>query len=422
MGGAVADASSAEKLDERVGRRPGVFAQWRRPVMRDAMPDAPIVNFAGDVSYSFTRGILRGVSRFSRTQGHWKFNLDPYGAASVLRRAENGAHIDGIVGQFYSPDLVDRVLNSRVPAVNVSNRSADERIPKVISDDRVIGELAARHFIERGFKSFAYVGMGSDVYFSRVRGDGFINLLKAEGITEIRARGYDESLEAVANTQNAEGRRDFLRGLPEQTAVFACNDRMARACIEEALAIGYNVPDRLAVLGVDNDEIDCELSPVPLSSVQLSTEKVGYEAAQLLAQLIAREQPPQPVVLVLPVNVVTRQSSDVLAVNDTEVLAALRYIREHATKGIQVGDVVGSVSLSRRMLELRFRRAMNRTVHDEIQRIRVEQAKRLLAESDLPVGEIAVLAGFKEAFYLSTSFRKATGMTPRAYRAQFRLS
>lgn len=376
------------------------------------------VNFAGDTSYGYLRGMLRGVSRFNRTQGHWKFTLDVQGLRSVLERMER-SRIDAVIGAFNTPEDVERVLERKLIAVNISNRVESNRVPRVVSDDVAVGELAARYFIERGFRNFAFIGMSEQLGFSRLRGVGFTKAVEAAGLGPVLCSPTVPTAEEVTK---AEGQRQkWLRSLPEQTAVFCANDHVGRSLIEACLELGRPVPDDIAVLGVDNDEVQCELAEVPLSSIQLASEKIGYEAAALCAALLAGKPPPDQPITVPPINVVTRQSSDVLAVQDEEVRAAIKYIRDNATRGIRVKDVLSVVTLSRRMLELRFRKAMNCTVHDEISRVRVEAAKRLLAESDLPVGEIAKLAGFREAFYLSTSFRRATGVTPRDYRQQYRL-
>lgn len=383
------------------------------------MPHQYTVNFAGNTYYGYFRGMLRGVTRFNRTQGHWKFTLDIEGLDSVLKRMER-TRIDAVIGQFNSEQDVDRVVERKLVAVNISNRLKSNRVPRVVSDDFAVGELAARYFIERGFRSFAFVGMSENLGFSRLRGEGFANTVEAAGLGPVRCSPEISHAEQVASGDPH--RSKWLSSLPEQTAIFCANDHVGRAVIEACNEVGRAIPDDLAVLGVDNDEVQCELAEVPLSSIQLASEKIGYEAAALCAELLAGKPPPERPITVLPINVVTRQSSDVLAVQDEEVRAAMKYIRENATRGIQVKDVLSAVKLSRRMLELRFRKAMNCTVHDEISRVRVEAAKRMLAESDLPVGEIAKLAGFREAFYLSTSFRRATGMTPRDYRQQYRLS
>lgn len=377
------------------------------------------VNFAGDISYGYLRGMLRGVTRYNRTQGHWKFVLDPKGISSVIERAQS-SRIDAVIGQFNTLEELQAIESAGMVAVNISNRLSSNLIPRVVSDDLRVGELAARYFMERGFRNFAYLTMDKAIEFSRLRGEGFTREVEKAGLGSVHHLP-PASKTAEAKERSRE-RLNWIKSLPEQTAVFTANDHIGRNVVEACLELGRSVPDDIAVLGVDNDEVQCELADVPLSSVQLASEKIGYEAASLCADLLAGKPRPSEPITVLPVNVVTRQSTDVLAVQDDQVRAAIRYIRENATKGIQVRHVLTAVKLSRRMLELRFRKAMNCTVHDEISRVRVEAAKRLLAESDLPVSEIAKLAGFREAFYLSTSFRRTTGITPRDYRRQFRLS
>jgi LacI family transcriptional regulator len=175
----------------------------------------------------------------------------------------------------------------------------------------------------------------------------------------------------------------------------------------------------VAVVGVDNDEFICDLSSPPLSSIVLSVEKAGYEAAELLDKMMAAEQIARPEIYIRPTHVVTRQSTDILSIEDTDVAEAVSFIRQHAKMPIQVASVVEAVSLSRRVLEKRFRRALGHSIHAEIRRVRTELIVQMLAETEMPISEIADALGFPSVAHVSRYFRKEKGMSPLKYRRQY---
>jgi LacI family transcriptional regulator len=177
------------------------------------------------------------------------------------------------------------------------------------------------------------------------------------------------------------------------------------------------VPDQVAVVGVDNDEFLCSLSDPPLSSIAPDTHRTGYEAAALLDRLMTgREKQRGQAIFIEPLGVISRRSTDVFALGDADVSAAVRFIREHAWEGISVKDLLREVPLSRRVLEDRFRKLLGRTPHDEIARVRFERVRQLLREARLPLAEIARRSGFRNAEYLATAFRREFGMSPKSYR------
>jgi LacI family transcriptional regulator len=184
--------------------------------------------------------------------------------------------------------------------------------------------------------------------------------------------------------------------------------------------VGLRVPEDVAMIGVGNNERLCGLARPPLSSVVLASEQIGYEAAALLDRLIEGEPPPERPILLPPIGVVARQSSDILAIPDPEVVAAIRMIRQSDLALIQVDDVVRASSVSRRTLELRFRQSLDRGIFEEIQRVRVDRAASLLAGTDMPMSILAKQAGFSNGMHLSSAFRRKRGMTPTAYRRQYR--
>ena len=213
---------------------------------------------------------------------------------------------------------------------------------------------------------------------------------------------------------------DWLKSLPKPVGLMVCNDDRGRQITETCNAVGLNVPDEISVVGVDNDNLVCELSSPPLSSIALSVERAGYEAAELLDKLMAgKKKKTTRTITVSPTHIVTRQSTNILAIEDHEVVQAVRFIRKHPKEPIQVGDVVNVVTLSRRVLERRFRKALGRSVHDEIRRVRIEQVARMLMETNLSVSQIALDLGYPGVDHIARYFQREKGMSPLAYRKQY---
>ncbi|MDX1564183.1 MAG: substrate-binding domain-containing protein, partial [Phycisphaeraceae bacterium] len=200
--------------------------------------------------------------------------------------------------------------------------------------------------------------------------------------------------------------------------VMACNDLMGQQVLNASRAVGVSIPEEVAVIGVDNDELFCDLSDPPLSSVEPNTEKIGYEAAGLLDRMMQGEPPPSAKVFIDPMGVVTRQSTDVLAIEDRHVAAAVSFIRQHACDGINVEDVLQHVRIPRSSLERRFSASIGRTPKAEIVRVQIERVKQLLAATDYILPRIAELAGFKHPEYMSVVFKQKTGRTPGQYRKE----
>jgi LacI family transcriptional regulator len=208
----------------------------------------------------------------------------------------------------------------------------------------------------------------------------------------------------------------WVRSLPKPAGVFCCYDIRGRQILEACRSINLRVPDDVAVIGVDNDQVLCELAEPPLSSVIPDTRRTGYLAAQLLEKLMSGRAVQPTMNLVEPLGIATRQSTDVLAIEDQEVSAAVQFIRNHACEGITVDRVLDAVPISRRMLERRFKRIVGRTPHDEIVRVQVERARQMLRGTDLPLKTIAERIGLRHGEYLSVLFKRATGIAPGAYR------
>jgi LacI family transcriptional regulator len=210
----------------------------------------------------------------------------------------------------------------------------------------------------------------------------------------------------------------WIRTLPKPIGVMACNDERGQQVINACRDLGIAVPDEIAVVGVDNDDVVCDLCDPPLSSVVPNTRKIGFEAAALLEQMIAGKDPPDTPIYIQPLGIVTRRSTDVLAIDDQDTAEAIRFIREHACDGITVEDVVDRLPLSHSALERQFSKLLGRPPKAEIIRVQLERVKQLLAESDFTLKQISVKAGFRHPEYMSAIFKEKVGQTPGQYRQQ----
>ncbi|HEV7300721.1 MAG TPA: DNA-binding transcriptional regulator [Tepidisphaeraceae bacterium] len=365
---------------------------------------------------SLTRQIFHGITEYGRTVPDWDLRLISFRAPQpVPDLVSEGAA--GAIGHVVDGAVASAMSTGRVPWVNVSNYPLEPAWPVVTNHDARVGALVAHSLIERGFRHFAYVMLPWGGGSFMERGLGFMRAVEAAGgswhcyPSAITTAGSG----ARGNPVPADMGR-WLASLPKPLGVLACNDDWGEQVIDQCKAHGLAVPEDVAVVGVDNDDIRCELAPVPLSSVALGTRRIGFEAAALLDRLMRGEAAPRQRILIDPIGVVVRRSSDVLAVDDPDVAAAVRYIAAHASEPIDVQDVARATAVSRRALERRFRRALGRTPHDEVQRVHVARARELLAETDLPLPAVAKASGFMSRERMGHVFRQLTGTTPAAYR------
>jgi LacI family transcriptional regulator len=389
--------------------------------MRTSQPKVALLI---ETARGYGRGLIRGIVRYSRLHGGWAFYIAPGDFEQALPEMKQWGGT-GIIARLETPRIAEAVLATGLPLValdlseaQLAGTSPLARVPEVRSDSPGAARLAAAHLLDRGFRHYAFVGVAGRVWSDR-RQKGFGRRLAEAGhpchVYPFPRRRGDREWGREQATLAA-----WLRDLPKPVGVMACNDDRGRQVLEACRAAGVAVPEQAAVIGVDNDQLLCDLSTPPLSSVALNTERGGYEAAALLDQRMHGRRPRRRRIVVEPVRVVTRQSTDVLAVEDRDVAEALRYIRDRAAEPVQVADIVRAAGMSRRALEMRFRKAIGRTIHQEVERVHLERARRLLTETDAPTGRIAEAAGFSSASYFGQVFRRQIGMTPAQYRRHVR--
>jgi LacI family transcriptional regulator len=363
----------------------------------------------------YCRGILRGIKRYAEGRPQWTLLLlGPERQALDELRAFRP---HGVIAFVFTYALRNALVRLRKPLVNVGGVLPSLDVPRVGVDNVGGGRLAAEHLLERGLRHFAFLGHARHAY-SLDREAGFRQALEAAGygVACHHERGSFDPMGDLGRLSRDRQLYRWLSSLPKPVGVFACSDTWGIQLAEACLQTGLRVPEEVAIVGALNDDLLCELARPPLTSVVVPTEHIGYEAAALLDRLLAGDKPPQRPLLFPPVGVVTRQSSDVLAIEDPAVAAAVRFIREHGHQPIQVGDVLKAVPVSRRSLERRFQKVFKRTLWEEIRRVHLERAKNLLANSALPMADVAERAGLQSAKQLSVVFREETGLTPTAYR------
>jgi LacI family transcriptional regulator len=374
------------------------------------MHEVPRVLLLLESSRSSGRSLLRGIARYARHHGPWAFYWEARGLEESVTHLR-AADADGVI--LRDVDLVPEVRARKLPAIVVEHtRSGIAGLVNVIVDSESVGRLAADHLLQCGFRHFAFCGF-VDKPWSRVRGESFQRILATHG--------QDVSFFAPAPAATAWKKERvllsrWLASLPRPVGVLACNDDRADHVIEACKMAGLRVPDEVAVVGVDNDDLVCELSDPPLSSIALNFERAGYESAQALDRLMRGGSAPSNRIIVQATHLVARQSTDVMTIEDPVVAKALRFIRTHAGEVLRVTDIAQAAGASRRALEKRFRTALNRTVLDEIRQTRTDRIARMLTETSLSVARIAEDLGFESAQHVARYFRKFKHLTPLAYR------
>ncbi len=384
---------------------PGVPAIHRRPQ----------VALLIETSNAYARGLLEGVAAYLREHQPWSIYLSEQGRGDSIPAWLHGWKGDGILARVENADIAAAVTGRGLPTVDLSAARLLRDVPCVETDNQAISRLAAGHLLDRGFRHLGYCGLKEYVW-SLSRLDHFRKAAQDAGLdchVHMADKRADRAADWSTDQQNL---ARWVMGLPKPVGIMACFDIRGRQLLDACRSAGIRVPDDVAVVGVDDDALLCELADPPLTSIAPDTHRTGYLAAELLDRMMAGRPAPPTVHLIPPLGVVTRKSSDALAIDDADVSSALRYIREHACDGISVEDVLRVLPISRRVLEAKFKTLLGRSPHQEILRCRLERVKRLLADTDLPLKTIAQKSGIPHTEYLSVTFKRETGKTPSEYR------
>jgi LacI family transcriptional regulator len=375
-----------------------------------------------ETSLASGRDILRGIARYVRERGPWSLFHSPRSLDQSAPAWLRGWSGDGIIARITDPEVAQLVKDTGRPAVDVLGMVPGTGFPLVHVDDAAIARLAFDHFAERGFRRFAFLGVAGEAWMQRGRNwsqrrqDAFFERARAAGTEPALFEFAPHMLSVEAWEVRQNQLAAWLRNLPKPLGLMVCSDQRGPDALDACRRAGIAVPDEVAVIGVDNDEPLCEVCDPPLSSVLPDHFDVGYRAAGLLDGLmngVAASRDPQ---LVEPGRVVSRQSSDSLAVDDRTVAAALRIIRERACSSVSVDEIARDVGASRSVLQRRFRAALGCTIHDQIIAARLKRAEELVTSTDLPLPEVAETCGFNHQEYMGVVFRERLGKTPAQVR------
>ena len=379
----------------------------------------PQIALLVDTATDWGRRMIRGVGRYAQEQGGW--DIWPEQRCQYAP----GRLPPGWIGEGAIAQVADRTMGrylAGVPHVVVNVSAAcipGLEFPTVTADLRAAARLAAGHLLDQGFRNFGYFAPLGLSYVD-IHYHSFVEHLAEACLTcDLFPASRGKGGRPAWNRQQANLRR-WLRNLPKPAAVVTWTSDRGREVLYACRAEGLLVPEQVAVMGGDEDSLLCETCNPPLSGVALTSERIGYEAAALLDRLLRGEPLPTEPILIAPTRVVVRQSTDTLAITEPDLARAIAFIRMHAATPIRVSDVLREIAVSRTWLERTFQQALGRSPAEEIRRVRLERAKQLLADTDLPVPQVAAASGFTSREYLACAFQRATGLTPREFRQRAR--
>jgi len=384
--------------------------------MGKALKRIPRVALLIETTRTYTREMLAGVRRYLAEFGPWSTFIELRALDSSPPPWLKNWDGDGILTRTFTAEMNKAVAATGLPAVELRSTSLPHERPFVGMDNRLIGQAVAEHFLNRGYRQFATYGLSNERFFEqRIR--NFVKRVEREGFacSELPTSESDQPHDWEETQSRLIGQ---LSALAKPVGVFAANDQLGVHLLDACLRAGLAVPEEIAVVGCENEEMLCALATPPLTSMRLDGQRVGYEAARLLDQLMQGGVAGQETLLVPPRGIVTRGSSDDLVITDPLIASACRLIREQAMAGVTVEELCVALNASRSTLERRMKAALGRTPKEEILRIRFREVEHLLRESDLTLDVIADKTGFAHASYLQTAFRERFGMTPGAFRSR----
>ena len=371
-----------------------------------------------ETSRSFGRQLIMGIAGYSKLHGPWSFYKEPTDLKSTIPKL-TGWKPDGIIMR---DSLVNKeLLKLKIPTILSIHYSTDlKNLPTIRTDSKAVAKMASQHFLEKGLKHTAFCGF-DDFEWSRERGHYFEIFNHEAGLN---THFYTQKKLSKKNEWENEQQHvsKWIKNLPKPIGIFACNDDRGQHILEICKMCNLKVPEDVAVLGVDNDPLVCDLGDPPLSSIVLNNRLAGFKAAELLDYMINNKTTSGANIIVSPTHIIQRQSTDVLAVKDKDVAKAISYIKQNARNKLLVEDVVQATHLSRRTLERKFIKAINRSIYGEIRRVRIELISRMLIDTDLPISHISSTFKFTDVEHISRYFKQEKGIGLREFRKIHRLS
>lgn len=374
-----------------------------------------------DFSSGYSRNLLKGIVRYSKEVGNWSFQRMPlyyrmlYGENGVVEWAKKW-QADAIIAQL--TDVNIELLNDlNIPIIVQNYRDRNKAVSNLTGDYFNTGVMAAKFFLNRGYRNFAFYGFKGAIW-SRERADGYSHEIEKQGYKLAVLENDNKDKEEWSYNHTVLG--NWLQSLPKPVALFACDDHFALQISETCNVYNINVPDDIAILGVDNDDLLCNISDPPLSSIVLDVENGGYNAGKLLHQLITKEITEPFNIVVNPLIIERRKSTEKYAVSDKNIRIILNYIEKNYANHLSVEELVKQVPLSRRVLEKKFKEETGESLYQYIQNYRIDQFTRLLITTDYSLFEAALQSGFENYKNVSRVFRKYKSLSPAEYRKRYK--
>lgn len=386
------------------------------------MRKIPHVALLIETSREYARGLLRGVARYHQEHGPWSIFFEPHGLDDNPPEWLKDWDGDGILARVNSQQTADAIRETGLPAVDVRGALTGIGLPFIGVDNRPVAVLAYNHLRDCGISHFAFCGTPRGENPNQdLRCDYFVQSVREAGYECSTWLGEQAKHRTTSWEEQQQDLAEWLADLPRPVGIMTCHDDRGQQVLDACRRAGLAVPDEVAVIGVDNDPYLCNLCTPPLTSIDVNPGLIGYEAASLLAKRMHGERGSQQTILLGPPRgIAPRRSTDTLSIDDQEVAAAIRFIRENATKGILASEVVARAERAPSTLERRVKKLLGRTIKAEISRVRLVRAKLLLSETELPIASVSERTGFSEPKYFCEVFRKSEGVTPTEFRRRFR--
>lgn len=373
----------------------------------------PRVALLIETSNGYARGLLRGVEEYIRNHRPWSVFLAEARRGDAPPDWMHDWDGDGIIARIENKKIAKVLSETKQYVVDLSSHRLLTNVPSITTDNEAIAQLAVTHFLGRGFQNFAFCGIDGYVW-SQKRGKYFTMLLEEKGFAcdhfQVGHYGNNES------SSDIDAIGQWLLTLPQPVAILACYDSRGQQVLDACHRVNLSVPEQVAVLGVDDDELLCSLSPPPLSSINPNARQSGWLAASLLDQMMSGSAVDPILHYTKPAGLTVRQSTDILAVDDIPLAKALRFIRENACQGISVDEVAAVAGIARRTMESRIKKLIGRSPHEEITRVQIRHAQLLLSTTNLPIQVISERCGFDNPEYFSVAFKRVIGKSPVLFR------
>lgn len=377
--------------------------------------------FISDFSESFSNKLLKGIVDYSKEKGRWSICRMPayyknkIGIPEVLKWAKDWG-TDAIIGTFEETDDISMFMDEGIVVIAQDFKKRFKKIPNITADNTGTGRMAARYYLDRGFQHFGFFGL-NDVCWSDDRCEGFRKELAESGTGH---SFFEYNLQDINHYwfYEAEKLSEWLKSLPKPIGIMACDDNQGNLLIEACHSAGIHIPSEVSIIGVDNDELLCNLGSTNLSSIAVNIEEGGYRTADLIDKMVNNPGYEIEDIYLKPVRIVERLSTAAFATKDKEIQKAVMFIYHNRHKKISVKDVVSNVALSRRLLEVRFKEVTGQSIYQYIADLKIRTFADMLVETDEQIINIALSLGENDAKSISKRFKAIYGCSPNEWRSR----